>query len=441
MTRTRIVAIAVMMGLVVGASMAGERDDLWRQVDDAISKGLPKTAAEILGQIVPAAIEDQAWAEATKALCMKIVQEGRVQGGLPEELITRLQGEMATAPEAMKPVMEAVLAHWYWQYFQNNRWRFLQRTAAGEASGQDITTWDLARILEEIDVHFAAALEDQAGLKAIAIGEWDDLIEKGTVPDAYRPTLYDFLAHEALSFYSCGEQGALPEEVFEIMADSPIFGTVEEFLAWEPETSNTTSVKLKAVRLYQSLLSFHRDGADATAFIDADLLRLKFGYNFAVGPEKADRYIAALERFADEWKDSEISAQAIYAWASILYGRDECVEARALAQRGWTTYPSSFGGIECYNLIQSIEGRSTTMSTERVWNDPLSEIRVTYRNVTKIYFRAIPYDHIGRSTWWNLTDKQREALLAEEPALEWSAELPATEDYRQRTELLPAPQG
>ena len=29
---------------------------------------------------------------------------------------------------------------------------------------------------------------------------------KGTLPDSYRPTLYDFLAHEALEFYTPGEQ-------------------------------------------------------------------------------------------------------------------------------------------------------------------------------------------------------------------------------------------
>lgn len=441
MARTRMLAVAMWIGLVAGAAVAGERDDLWKQVNEAINKGLPKTAAEVLGQIVPGAIEDQAYAEATKAICMKIVQEGRVQGGKVEEMIPKLEAQIAAAPEEMKPVMEAVLAHWYWRYFQSNKWRFVQRTAAGEASGEDIATWDLARILEEIDKHFATALEAEAELKTVAIGEWDDLIEKGTAPDAYRPTLYDFLAHEAMSFYSCGEQAALPEETFEIMADGPIFGTVEEFLAWEPETSNTTSAKLKAVRLYQSLLDFHQNDADYTAFIHADLLRLKFGYSQAVGSEKEDRYVAALERFADEWKEHEIAAQAISAWANVLYSQEKHVEARALADRGWKTYPAAVGGAECYNLMQAIEARFATISTERVWNDPLPQIQVTYSNVTRVYFRAVAYEDLGRSSWWNLTDKDRDALLAKEPALEWSAVLPATDDYKQRTELLPAPQG
>jgi hypothetical protein len=170
----------------------------------------------------------------------------------------------------------------------------MQRTQTAEPPGADITTWDLATILAEIDRHFTLALAAEQTLKATPISVWNDLIEKGTVPDTYRPTLYDFLAFDALSFYSSGEQaGALPQDTFEIMADDPIFAPVAEFLAWQPKTSDTQSAKLKAIGIYQALLAFHQNDADKTAFIDADLQRLIFGNNQAVGPEKADLYKAA----------------------------------------------------------------------------------------------------------------------------------------------------
>ena len=157
MTRARTLLATVIIGLLAVAAMGGPRDDLWKQVDDAINRGLPKTAMEILDHIIPGALADQAYAEATKAVCMKIVQEGRIQGNLPEERITRLQAELATAPEAMRPVMETILAHWFWQYFQANRYRFLQRTQTATPPGEDFTTWDLARILAEIDKQIGRA--------------------------------------------------------------------------------------------------------------------------------------------------------------------------------------------------------------------------------------------------------------------------------------------
>jgi uncharacterized protein YfaS (alpha-2-macroglobulin family) len=425
-------------------SVAGPRESLWSQVDEAIEKGLPQTAIAVLDQIIPGALQDQAYAEATKAICLKIALEGRIQGGKVEEKIVRLEAEIAEVPEPMKPVMETILAHWYWQYFRQNSRRFMERTQTAQPPGADFTTWDLPRILAEIDWHFGLALDADQQLKAIPIDEYDDLLERGTVPDTYRPTLYDFLAHEALSFYSAGEQaGVLPQDTFEFMADSPVFAPVAEFLQWEPETVDTESAKLKAIRLYQALLAFHQDDADKTAFIDVDLHRLSFGYNQALGPEKTALYAAALERFAGQWAGHDIVARALHEWARVIHGQGDYVQAHALASQGWDTYPDSVGGAWCYNLIQQIEARSATIQTERVWNDPLPDIQVTYKNVTRVFFRAVPFDaeEAIQPVWRSISRDELEMLLTIEPVLQWDADLPATEDYQQRTETLPAPEG
>jgi hypothetical protein len=444
MKRMQILAAVLLIATVAGVVWAGPRDDLWKQVDSAISKGLPQTAIESLEQIIPGALQDEAWAEATRAICLKISLEGQIQGGKAEEVIVRLQDELAQAPEPMKPMMEAVLAHWYWTYFQQNRWRFMQRTQTAEPPGEDITTWDLARILAEIDKHFTLALANTAQLQATPIAEWDDLLEPGTMPDAYRPTLYDFLAFEALSFYNSGEQaGARPEDTFEIMADSPIFAPVAEFLAWRPETSDTESPKLKAVLLYQDLLAFHQNDKDRTAYLDADLQRLMFGNNQALGEEKGTLYEAALERFVGECQGHELAGRGLYQWANAVYARGDYVRAHELATQGWDTYPASVGGIQCYNLIQQIEAKSASIQTERVWNEPLPDITVTYRNVTKVYFRAVAvkFEDFVVPYTWGLRQEQISTLLAAAPVLQWDANLPATTDYQQRTQSLPAPGG
>ena len=430
--------------ITASTTKAGPRDSLWSQVDQAIEKGLPRTAITVLDQINPEALADQAHSEATRAICLKITLEGRIQGHRIEEMIVLLQIEIDEDPPApMKSVMETVLAHWYWEYFQQNRWRIIERTQTAEPPGADFTTWDLPRILAEIDLHFTLALSADQQLKAIPIGEFDDLLEKGTVPDTYRPTLYDFLAHEALSFYTAGEQvGVLPRDTFEFMADSPIFAPVAEFIQWEPETTDTESPKLKAIRLYHDLLAFHQDDSDKSALIDVDLHRLIFGYNQALGSDKAVFYEEALERFVDQWTDHEIVARALYEWARVVHEQGDYVQAHMLASQGWDMYPNSTGGSLCYNLLQQIEARSVTITTERVWNDPLPDIKVTYRNVTRIFFRAVPFavEDAIQSNWRYINSDELENLLALQPVLEWSEDLPATIDYQQRTERLPAPE-
>ncbi len=433
------------MLLMALPAWAGTRDEQWKKVDDAISKGLPKTAIEALEPIITGAIQDKAYAEAIKAIAKKIAFEGNIQGNKPEEKIVRMKAEIAKSPPEMAPVMEAILANWYWHYFQQNRWRFMQRTATAQAPSDDFTTWDLPRILAEIDKQFTKALAGEAVLKATPVSAYDDLLQKGSAPDSYRPTMFDFLAHNALEFYSAAEQaGAKAEDAFDLMADSPIFAPAEEFVAWEIQAADENSATLKAIRLYQNLLKFHQKDADATALIDADLLRLNFGWNKAFGEEKNARYKAALKRFTDKWGDHEIAARALHDWAGVLQQEDDLVEAHKLAERGKNAFPNSVGGRRCHNLLLQIEAKSSQINIERVWNPPLSKIQVRYRNLTKVFFRVVPESYEARLKTVRyrpeqLDENERRALLAKEPLRQWSVDLPATADYQERMEEVEPP--
>ncbi len=441
--KTPLLPAVVALVLFSTSLFAGPRDAQWRSVEDAAKNRLPRSAIEQLQPIIDSALADKAYPEAVRAIVRRIVLESEFEGGRPEERIVRLQTELEKAPAPMRPMMECILADWYWQYFQNNRWKFAQRTqTAGASPGADLRTWDLAQILREIDRHFAAALSDDVLLKATPIGTYDVLLEKGTVPDRYRPTLFDFLVNEALRFYQAGEQaGVAAEEEFEIAADGPIFGDVAAFAGWRPQTVDTESPKLKAVRLYQSLLKFHERDSDRSAYLDADLARLRYGFNVATGDDKIERYRAALERFTEANAKHEISARATALLAG-QYRETDPAMAHELAKRGLNAYPKTAGGAECFNLIQEIEAPSAQIDTEFVWTAPWPTLNVTYRNLTKVYFRAIPLDYVEdvvRREDRGTSDEQLAALLQKPPALEWNAVLPATMDFKVRTERLPAP--
>src|SRR3954471_15569616 len=154
-------ALVVMTAISQGAS----RQPQWQKVDDAIAKGLPKTAITELDPIIRAALAEKAYAEAAKGIPRKITLEGNIQGNKPEEKITRLEAEIAKAPAEIVPVLNTILANWYWHYFQNNRWRFMQRTATAQVPGNNFTTWDLPRLFAEIDRQFSKALASSPQLK------------------------------------------------------------------------------------------------------------------------------------------------------------------------------------------------------------------------------------------------------------------------------------
>jgi hypothetical protein len=414
----------------------------WRKVDEAQKKGLPRAAIQVLEPIIVSALKDKNYPEAIKAITRKISLEGVIEGNKPEEKIIRLTAAIATAPAEMQPVMNAVLAHWYWQYFQQNRWRFLQRSQTAEAPSNDIQTWDLARIFAEIDKSFEKALANEEELKAIPISQYEILLDSGTIPDRYRPTLFDFLAFDAIGFYSSAEQaGAKPQDDFVLQADGPFF---TDFLTWEPKTTDPHNRTVQAIKLFQQLLKFHADDTDKSAFLDIDLHRLRFGWNKAVGESKAARYQAALEAFAKANRKHELFAMAEFQLAGVLQGEGDLVKARVLAQTGLNAFPDSPGGKLCFNAIQDIEARSSSLTTERVWNDSEPQVAVTYKNLTKVYFRIVSADYVERlkTAQWRpeyLDPTQAVALLKLSPILSFDHDLPATPDYHTRTELVPVP--
>ena len=446
MRRTRGMAVALATIWLCG-SAAAVSDGGWQEVEKALSQGLPRTAAAALDSIARAALRRNDHPEAARAIAQRIAVESAIQGHRPEERILALQAELERTPAQTRPVLEAILARWYWQYFQENRWRFMQRSTTATPPSDDLLTWDLPRIYAEIDEHFQRALSASALLRREPIARWDGLIARGNVPDAYRPTLYDFIAFEALAFYASGEQaGAKPEDAFEIDAQGPIFDDATSFLRWRPATSDSTSPHLRAIRLFQEVMAFHARDAHPAARIDVDLERLRFGSNYAVGAAKDERYRRALQRVAERDQDHEASALARAEWASQVSSAGDRVEARRIARVGAERFPDSPGGRACHNLIQVLESPLLNIQTERVWSTPAPTIGLQYRNLERVYFRLVPVDFeewLGnrRETIEYQIASRLDSLLRLEPAREWTATVPATLDLRERVEHTPSPRG
>ena len=177
-------ALAAGTAFLVTRTMAAQtnRPDQWKKVEEAVKKGLPKTAIEELEPIIASAMKDKAYPEAIKAIAKKIALEGNIQGNKPEEKITRMQAEIAKAPAEMKPVMQTAPR-------RTGTGTTSSRTAGGSsaaprtaaAPGNDFTTWDLPRLFAEIDKHFTAALADEKELRGHPRSpHYDALLEKGS---------------------------------------------------------------------------------------------------------------------------------------------------------------------------------------------------------------------------------------------------------------------
>jgi len=450
-----LLVVLIVLAAVVTASIRGkvmpdqakeDRPALWAQVAKAEKDGLPQTAIDLLKRIYVAAGADNMPAEALRALTRQLILEGTIEGNQPGPRLARLGEEIGRAPGSLRPMLQLVQARWYWSYFSRNRWRFMSREATEGVDDKDFTTWDLPRLLKAVDRLYQDILKEADSLKKTPISAFNGFLTPGDQPPARRPTLYDFAAFEALNFYTSGEQAAArPEEAFEIDADSDALAPAAQFLKYKPETADQEAPALRALRIYQDLLAFHRGDAAGDVPFDIDLQRLDY-VRSAAGDSARGRYIERLRELAESHPASELQSSALARWAAAVEEGGDSVQALALAKRGAEVHPKSGGAANCRVLAARITAREFDVRAEgAVLPDRPARLVAEYRNVTKLHFRAVREDFAellrGRAAerlFWQSEEAAAETLKRK-PDAAWTAVLKPTADYKTRRALVEMP--
>ena len=421
-----------------GPLMAGSRDEEWKKVEDFMNKDLPKTAIKELLAIDAKAREEKAWPEAIRATALRVKLQGTIEEGA--DVIGPIKGlekELAAAPEEMKPLLQTIDALWLWSYYTQNQWQFMQRTQTAQQPGEDMQTWDLQRILAEIDSRFMKALANRDALKAQPVDGFSMLLEKGNTPDELRPTMYDFLVHEILNFYAAEESvDAAAEDAFEFDAASPAFGTAEEFLAWKPQSSDEKSWKLKSIRLYQEIIAYHQDRLSAR--VHNELERLEWAKGAVTGGDTDKRMIDRYNELINATVGNEIQSLARGKLAELLMTQKRMKDAREVAVAGRDAYPNSIYRSSCDSVISRVEAKQVNVATEQVWNAAKPVFEVKYRNINKVWFRLYAETWNPRMEGY-YDDKKITQLLRGKPVKQWSVDLAPTDDYLEKSQNLDAP--
>jgi len=118
-------------------------------------------------------------------------------------------------------------------------------------------------LFREVHIHFQISLKEKNVLQKASKKEYKELIK--TLPDLtkYRPTLYDFLVHNALDFYKNSQSGLIqPKDPF-LIDDEKYLKEIESI---NIQTKYVSSTKYQALKLYQSLILFHKKEKQNVAY-------------------------------------------------------------------------------------------------------------------------------------------------------------------------------
>ena len=417
----------------------------WKKVEAFEKKGLTKSALQEVMVIYNLAIKDNNDAQQIKTAMYQLKYRNMVQEDSRENNIFFVDTLIARAKTPAKNILQSMQAEMFWQYLQNNRYKFYDRTKLADEKSKDITTWGLDKLHATISKLYKASLGNTDILQSTKLDGFDPIIIKGENTRLLRPTLFDFLAFRALEYFMNDEKDLIKPAYQFTINNVKAFAPAAEFIAASFSTKDTSSLHHKAILLLQDILQFHLKDNNPDALLDADLIRLNFIHQYAVNEDKAKLYEAALKNIEEKYSNNSASAQAMYLRAQLYNERGQSFEpltktadqyeikkAKELAELAVKKFPKSEGGINAQNLINQILKPALKLETEKV-NVPDQPFRtlVSYKNTKAIYFRIIKIsrDEIKKMDRKDY-DKLWKDIAAIKPIKTWSVTLPDPQDYQ-----------
>lgn len=199
---------------------------------------------------------------------------------------------------ALRAMLNALVANIYNQAYKSNRGQYDFRKMPLTPRNTDFRKWSGEQFKACITEYLEASLADSDVLKSVSLREYADVITTDEVTFIYYPTLYDFIAGNAITIYK-----KLNKVVNRI--SNKYFAPYDMFTVMKFDT--TWPVTNRILALYSSLISFHL--TDTPALINADLERL--GYVYWMTSDDFSGYNTALKDLYYRFVDSEYSGNIL----------------------------------------------------------------------------------------------------------------------------------
>ncbi|MEP5339304.1 MAG: MG2 domain-containing protein [Algibacter sp.] len=425
-------------------------DKLWEKVERLEINGLPKSALEVVETIEKQAKKDKNNAQLIKIMLFKSKFALVLEEDAQLKIINDFKSEIAKSEFPTKNILENILANLYWQYFNQNRWQFYNRTKTSEkVDNVDFRAWDLQTLFNEIHVHYQNALQNGLILQLEDLKDYDAILSSQKDSKIYRPTLFDFLSHNSLEFYKTNETHITkPSYKFEI-DDVDYLGDATTFSQLRIVSKDSTSLQLNALKIYQSLINSHVFKASPYPSISVDLERLKFVHQHTTLKNKDELLLKTLKSESEKSKTYEFSSLYDFEIALIYYKQSQQYQPKASEESRWkakdaidicsaviSKFPESDGAKKCTILKSQIAQDYLQITTEDflpIQKD--ARLLVRYKNLDQLDFKVFKMTRNQLKKFNETYRKEDQKAFIEKLDIltQWESKLPNEEDYQMHT--------
>jgi hypothetical protein len=420
-------------------------EKLWKKVDSLEAQNLTKSALEKVLEIYDLATKSENAPQAVKSLIYTVKYKQVLEEGGFEKVLESFETAISKSHFPAKNILQSAAAELYWSYYEENRWRFSERTQMADPESKDIETWDLHRITQHATNLYRASLENTDSLQQTAIEPFAAILQEGNMSVVYRPTLYDFLAHRAIDFF-VKEEAYVTQPAYKFTLEgTEVFQPSSQFTRLNITSKDSLSGKLLALQTLQKLISFHLRDSSPDALVDAEIKRFSFLHTNSVNELKDSLYADGLKQLEQRFQNDSASAYVSYQLAAFYAAngnkydpetapgfRNDKVIALSYCDKVLTRFPASNAAKSCKALRIEITRKAFSLTIEQV-NQPGHPFRglMEYKNVNKIFYRIIKYTpELAASEDRANPEEGMKRYLQEPVVLSWSQTFPDAGDYQ-----------
>ncbi|WP_452226294.1 alpha-2-macroglobulin family protein [Lacinutrix cladophorae] len=375
--------------------------NLWKEIEQLEQKGLTQSALKAVETISNKAKTDKNTPQIVKTLLYKSKYAITLEEDAQLKIVNDFKKEISQSISPTKNLLENLLANLYWQYFQDNRYKFYNRTKTEEkVDVTDFRTWDLQTLYKEINTYYQSSLENGLLLQQTNLENYSALLQEQKNSKTFRPTLFDLLNHNALSFYETDENSITkPAYKFEI-DKADYLSEASVFSSFNIKSKDSTSLQLHALKIYQDLIQFHSKDKSPKALADVNIKRLKFVRQHATFSNKDAIYLEALQAESKRFKNHTVSGIYDFEIATSYFqqgaeyqpetkeeNRWKNKEALALCNTVITQFSKSIAAQKCLVLKQQIEQQSLQITSEaHIPIQKEARFLIRYKNLNDVSF-------------------------------------------------------
>jgi len=420
---------------------------LWKKVEQLENKALTTSALKLVNTIAEKAKKEKNDVQIVKTLLYSSKYAMTLEEEAQLKIITNFKTEIAIANTPTKNILQSYLASLYWQYFQQNRYQFYHRTKTNvKPNNDDFRTWDLRTLFNEIKLHFEASLNNENKLQQIKVSEFEAILHTKADTEEYRPTLYDLLAHNALSFYKTSENTITKAaNTFEI-DDANMLCNGTAFTELNFTSKDESALQLKALKTYQKLLQLHRTSNKPYTYAEVDIERLQFIYENAIFEQKEQQYLEVLQNAVAANKGKMAAGLYQFQIAALHHQRGTTYRANQNEKHRWKTaealkicetisadFPNSRAASLGKALKSQILQKSLQLTAEKnITIQSTARILVNYTNVNDLKFSIRPVSQRDLKALEKRYPKEKKLEFIKKLTIakEWNVTLKNEKDYQ-----------